>query len=137
MVNLNLEVGLTFDGLGKVFQDGERIVTQGEVGDCMYVIQKGLVEISMYSQDGESVLATLKAGTVFGEMSLFTKEPRSASVRAKGKTRVLTIDKRGFFKRVHEDPSLAFRILLKMSRRIEKLNREVMRLRKELKSAVN
>jgi len=45
---------------------------------------------------------------VVGEMALFTKEPRSASVRAKGKTRILTIDKRAFFKesrKIHRWPS--------------------------------
>jgi len=118
-----------FGLLGKVYADGERIVTQGEVGDCMYVIQKGKVEVFIENQNCETVLAVLKSGTVFGEMALFTKETRSASVRAKGEARILTIDKRAFFKRVQEDPSLAFRILLKMSKRVEKLDKEVIRLR--------
>lgn len=118
-----------FGLLGKVYADGDRIVTQGEVGDCMYVIQQGKVEVFVESQNCEAVLAILKPGTVFGEMALFTKETRSASVRAKGKTRILTIDKRAFFKRVQEDPSLALRILKKMSKRIKKLDKEVFRLK--------
>ena len=118
-----------FGLLGKVYADGERIVTQGKVGDCMYVLQQGKVEVFVENQSCEAVLATLKPGAVFGEMALFTKEPRSASVRAKGEARVLTIDKRAFFKRVHEDPSLAFRILQKMSKRIKKLDEEVFRLK--------
>lgn len=43
--------------------------------------------------------------------------------------RILTIDKRAFFKRVQEDPSLALRILKKMSKRIKKLDKEVFRLK--------
>ena len=115
--------------LGRLYSDGELIVRQGEVGECMYIIQKGKVEVFVEKPEGTVVLATLKAGTVFGEMALFTKEPRVASVRASGKARVLTIDKRGFFKRVHEDPSLAFRILEKMSKRIQKLDDELARLK--------
>ena len=115
--------------MGKTYEDGELIVSRGEVGDCMYVIQQGKVEVFVEHTEGEVVLATLKPGAVFGEMALFTKEPRVASVRARGKTRVLTVDKRGFFKRVHEDPSLAFRILQKMSKRIQKLDEELARLK--------
>jgi CRP-like cAMP-binding protein len=120
---------MSFGLLGKVYTDGERIVTQGEVGHCMYVIQQGKVEVFVESENCEAVLATLKPGTVFGEMALFTKETRSASVRAKGEARILTIDKRAFFKRVQEDPSLAFRILQKMSIRIRKLDTELIRLK--------
>jgi CRP/FNR family transcriptional regulator, cyclic AMP receptor protein len=115
--------------LGKSYSDGELIARQGEVGECMYIIQKGKVEVFVENPEGTVVLATLKTGAIFGEMALFTREPRVASVRACGKARVMTIDKRGFFKRVHEDPSLAFRILQKMSKRIQKLDDELARLK--------
>lgn len=115
--------------LGKVYADGERIISKGEVGESMYIVQQGKVEVFMENSEGEIALATLKPGAVFGEMALFTKEPRVASVRALGKARVLTIDKKGFFKRASEDPSLAFRILKNMSKRIQKLNIEVARLK--------
>jgi CRP-like cAMP-binding protein len=38
-------------GLGKVYQDGEAIVRQGEVGDCIYVIQEGQVEVVAEKDD--------------------------------------------------------------------------------------
>jgi CRP-like cAMP-binding protein len=40
--------------LGKVYQDGEVIIRQGEVGDCMYVIQEGKVVI-LVEQNGREV----------------------------------------------------------------------------------
>jgi CRP-like cAMP-binding protein len=120
---------MNIGALGKVYEDGEHIIEQGEAGDCMYVVQQGEVEVVLENPDGEIPLSVLKRGDVFGEMSLFTKQPRSATVRARGKARVLTVDKRGFLKRVHEDPSLAFRILQKMSERIRSLNQELIRLR--------
>ena len=115
--------------LGKTFEDGETIIRQGDDGDCMYVVQAGEAEVVVQGSGGEVRLSTLKEGDVFGEMALFTRSKRSATIRALGRVRVLTVEKHGFLKRVHEDPSLAYRILEKMSQRIEALNAEVLRLR--------
>jgi CRP-like cAMP-binding protein len=114
--------------LGKVYVDGEEIVRQGETGDCMYVIQTGQVEAIQGREGKEVRLAVLGVGDVFGEMALFERMPRSATVRALGEVRVLTIDKKTFLRQVHEDPSLAFRILQKMSYRIRELDTELFRL---------
>lgn len=122
---------ITRGDLGRVYDDGEAIMHEGELGDCMYVVQQGEVEVTIRSGGQELVLSVLEAGDVFGEMSLFTKRKRSATVRAKGKARVMTIDKRGFMKRVHQDPSLAFQILRKMSERIQHLNEEMVKLQSE------
>jgi CRP/FNR family cyclic AMP-dependent transcriptional regulator len=115
-------------GLGKVYGDGEEIVRQGETGDCMYVIQTGQAEAVQGKEGKEVRLAVLGEGDVFGEMALFERMPRSATVRALGDVRVLTRDKKTFLRRVHEDPSLAFRILQKMSYRIRELDTELFRL---------
>jgi CRP-like cAMP-binding protein len=113
--------------LGKTYGDGEPIARQGEIGECMYVIQQGQVEV-VRAQDGTEVqLATLGEGDFFGEMALFDRERRSATVRALGEARVLTVDKRTFLRRIHEDPSLAFRIVKGMSQRIRKLDAQVAR----------
>jgi len=114
--------------LGKTYGDGEPIARQGEIGECMYVIQQGQVEV-VREQDGAEVqLATLGEGDFFGEMALFDRERRSATVRALGEARVLTVDKRTFLRRIHEDPSLAFRIVKGMSQRIRTLDAQVARL---------
>ena len=117
--------------LGKTYQNGERIVSQGEVGDSMFVIQAGRVQVFMEEGGSEIPLSVLEAGEVFGEMALFSREPRAATVRALGEARILTIDKKGFFKWIHQDPSLALRILQKMSERIRKLNDEIVELRQQ------
>ena len=116
-------------GLGKVYRVGEEIVRQGETGDCMYVIQTGQAEAIRGKEGTEVRLAVLGEGDVFGEMALFERMPRSATVRALGEVRVLTIDKKTFLRQVHEDPSLAFRILQKMSNRIRELDTELVRLK--------
>lgn len=115
--------------LGKTYQDGEIIIRQGDDGSCMFVIQEGEVEVLRESGDREIRLAVLKSGDFFGEMSIFEREVRAATVKAVGQTRVLTVDKKGFLRRIHEDPSLAFRLVQTMSKRIRDLNAEVARLR--------
>lgn len=111
--------------LGHEYADREVICSQGEPGDRMFVIQTGCAEVVREEGDSEVVLGELEAGDVFGEMSIFDKQPRSATVRAKGEARILTLDKRAFLKRVHEDPSLAYQIMKKMSQRIRRLNEEL------------
>jgi CRP/FNR family cyclic AMP-dependent transcriptional regulator len=115
--------------LGKVYQDGEAIVRQGEVGDCMYVIQEGQVEVMVEKDGRETRLAVLEAGDFFGEMSIVEREVRTATVRALGQARALSVDRRNFLRRIHEDPSIAYRIVQTMSHRIRELDAEVSRLR--------
>lgn len=115
-------------GLGKVYKPGEIIVRQGDVGDCMYVVQSGKVEVIKEKDGMEVRLAELVEGDFFGEMALFEKGAvRSATVRPVGEVRVLSVDKKVFLRKIHDDPSLAFRILQKMAGRIRALNNEMMR----------
>ena len=108
--------------LGKLFQDGETIVRQGDPGDCMYVIQSGEVEVVQHHGDADAHLGGMTAGDFFGEMALFQRENRAASVRAVGEARVLTIDKRTLLRRIEEDPLLAYNLLQTMSNRIRELH---------------
>ncbi len=117
--------------LGKVYSDREIIIKQGETGDSMYVVQGGRVEVLQDSvKAGEQHLAFLDAGDFFGEMSVFEKEVRSATVRAAGEARVLKIDKKALLTRIREDPLLAVNLLKTMSHRIRKLNEEISRHKK-------
>jgi CRP/FNR family cyclic AMP-dependent transcriptional regulator len=116
---------MTQGALGRLYEDGEDIVRQGETGNCMYVIQQGQAEVLLKKGDKLVSVAVLGEGDFFGEMALFDKEVRSATVRAKGPVRALTLEKRNFLSRIHEDPSLTFRMLEKMSQRIRGLNAEL------------
>lgn len=115
--------------LGKVYNDGDIIVRQGEEGDCMYEILEGSVEVLRDKNGREVCLAVLTKGDFFGEMAIFEREVRSATVRAKGRVRAMTIDKRTLMRRISEDPSLAFRIVKKMANRIRELDVEIERLK--------
>ena len=47
--------------LGKSYGDGMTVVEQGDVGDCMYIVQSGTLEVSVHGADGELTLSTLQA----------------------------------------------------------------------------
>ena len=112
--------------LGKIYKDGEVIIHQGSTGDSMYVIQGGRVEVVQISDSGEEQhLAFLERGDFFGEMAVFEKETRSATVRASGEARVLRIDKKTLLTRIRDDPLLAINLLKTMSHRVRELNTEV------------
>ncbi|MEE2901260.1 MAG: cyclic nucleotide-binding domain-containing protein [Myxococcota bacterium] len=66
---------------------GENIFEQDSAAQSMYIILSGSVEVL---RDGEQ-LATLKAGSILGEIALVTAQPRSATARAKYDTTVFEI----------------------------------------------
>lgn len=122
------EYAMRINGLGKVYQDGEIIIRQAEVGDYMYVIQEGQVEVVTEQNGREVRLAVREAGQPIGEMEIFEGQPRVATVRALGQARILTVDKKSLVRRIHEDPSLAYYIMQTMSHRVRELSAEVARL---------
>lgn len=115
--------------LGKQYEDGETIIHESQIGDCMYVIQEGQVEIVKTHRGQEVRLAVLSEGEFFGEMAIFEHERRTATVRALGPAKILTVDQKNFIRRIHEDPSLAYQMVQTMSHRIRSMNDEVTHLR--------
>ena len=86
----------------RVFGDGEVVVRQGEPGHSMYVVCSGQVAVVL--EPGRQVVATIEQGGYFGEMSLLTGDPRSATVIARGDAVVLEIDAELFRKLAAESP---------------------------------
>lgn len=121
--------------LGKFYQPGELIVREGDVGDCMFVIQEGEVEV-LRDEDGTlTVVDTMHAGELFGEMAIVQQTVRSATVRALSAVRALTIDKKTFLRRIQEDPSLALSVLEVMCERVRHLDNDIAQLKNQLASS--
>ncbi len=112
-------------GLGRFYEDGEMIIKQGTKGNCLYVIQRGRVEIIKETSEGDVKVAELGESEFFGEMGLFEEDVRSCTVRAIGDTQVLTVDKRNLYKSIHQDSSLAYRLLETMSNRLREANKMI------------
>jgi small-conductance mechanosensitive channel/CRP-like cAMP-binding protein len=87
-----------------LFAAGEAIVRQADQGDSMFIVLRGTVHVVL-EPSGEEV-ATITAGGFFGEMSMLTGEPRSATVRAATDVRVLEIAAEHMRRLAHGTPGL-------------------------------
>lgn len=109
-----------------IFSKGELLVKQGDSGDSLFIIADGEVEISISDGSGNrSHLANLKSGDYFGEMSLLTGEPRSASVTAISETEVIVVEKKGMAELLESEASILEPLSAILEKRLEELSGRV------------
>jgi small-conductance mechanosensitive channel/CRP-like cAMP-binding protein len=92
------------------YDAGEKLVAEGDRGDSLFVLARGRVSVSKSgSEIGTTsvALATLGPGDCFGEMSLLTGAPRTATVSAQEAVEVLVLDRAALAPVLQQDPSLA------------------------------
>lgn len=111
----------------KGYRKGDIILMEDDDSNqSLFIISKGEVKVVLTAEDGrEAILASLKEGDFFGEMSLLDGEPRSATVRAVEESRLLTIRREDFLAAMKKQPDLALTLLGEMSRRLRKSNRQI------------
>ncbi|XP_061474772.1 cAMP-dependent protein kinase type II-alpha regulatory subunit [Rhineura floridana] len=87
----------------KTFQDGERIICQGDKADSFYIVESGEVKILIKSKtvtgkdaNQEVEIARCQKGQYFGELALVTNKPRAASAYAVGEVKCLVMDVQAF-----------------------------------------
>src|SRR5215212_1630362 len=103
---------------------GQTILQRGEAGDSLYVIDTGLVCVTVPGRDGvESVLAQLGPGQMFGEMSILTGRPRSAEVRALVATNVSVLPVADFFDVAGRSPTILLNIGRVLAGRLAHMSR--------------
>jgi len=102
------------------FEDGELCYQQGDIGNVLYVIRSGGVQITREDSHGEILLATLGPGEFFGEMSLLSGGRRSSTVRAEGGCELEVVTRSVFLEHI-KDP-LARRVLSGVSDRLRKVD---------------
>jgi CRP-like cAMP-binding protein len=96
------------------FGAGATIFSQGDPGDCMYIVQSGTIEMVI----GDRVVEVCGANEAIGFMSMIDTAPRSSSARVKQAAEVSVIDQRKFRFMVDEVPNFALYIMGAMARRI-------------------
>lgn len=110
-------------GVSMSFKDDQMIFKQGDKGEHMYVIRSGKVKIFRQSGSQRVTLATLAAGGFFGEMALFSDQPRSASAQAVGPTDLVSVDKATFMSFI-KDP-VVWNVLEAMTERIRDIDEQL------------
>lgn len=101
------------------FRKNAILMTEGDAGESMYVIQSGLVKVFVSDEDGkELVLYEQGAGAVIGDIALLDDEPRSASVSTLDKTSALMIGKSSFIQCLKESPEMSLGIIRSLTQRL-------------------
>lgn len=104
------------------YTDGEVIVSEGDVDNEMFIIQKGSVRVTKLVNGVEVELSVLERGEFFGEMALLESLPRSATVKALGPTKIQVVQPGGLMLKFRRDPTFAFEMLQRLSGRLRSMN---------------
>jgi F420-non-reducing hydrogenase small subunit len=110
---------------GSAYKRGEIIFSQDDIGDTMYIIQSGAVEISQRQGDSKVVLALLEKGDFFGEMALVDTHPRTATAKAISRSRLLPLTRPSLMKRIQQDPGVVIHLLKTLCQRIQHTNQVI------------
>jgi len=101
---------------------GGSIVQEGEPGDALYIIIHGTAKVSHSEHNRKLNLAILQSGEYFGEWSLLTGAPRTATVSALTQVDVVRVDCGLFLKFIQDNPEIRDRIDLVAHNRHEQAN---------------
>jgi len=100
---------------------GDIIFSEGEIGNEMFIIQSGTVELHKTIGKETHILATLEKGDFFGEMSVLEDLPRTASARAKTDVELVRINGATFDSMLKGNTEIAVRMMRKLSRRLREV----------------
>ena len=101
-------------GVNIAFPAGSTVFKQGDPGDCMYIVQSGVIEMVI----GDKVVEVCGANEAIGFMSMIDTAPRSSTARVKEAVELSILDQRKFRFMVDEVPNFALYIMGAMARRI-------------------
>jgi CRP-like cAMP-binding protein len=105
-------------GLSRVFSDGQMVFCEYEQGDELYIIKAGKVEILKISPPEEILLSILREGDIFGELSIVSSSPRSATAICSAETILLPVSRESLSSVFEKSPATVARILAALSQRL-------------------
>jgi diguanylate cyclase (GGDEF)-like protein len=107
------------------FSSGEILFSEGDFGDCMYLIVDGKISIFTGKSPAIKILAAFEKGAFFGEMGLYDDKPRAASAMADLKSHTLVLRKGEFCDLISEFPMVALGIMKELNNRIRATNKKL------------
>ncbi|MBI5493315.1 MAG: Crp/Fnr family transcriptional regulator [Deltaproteobacteria bacterium] len=115
-------------GRGEIrsWPDSSQIIIEGESGDAVFFILNGRVKVTLYGEEGrEIVLAILKEGDMFGEMSIIDDKPRSANVEAISELECLVVSKSAFLDYLSRHHKVYMRFFAYLTGRLREATRKI------------
>lgn len=110
----------------RTYQKNSFILYEEDLGDSLFIIQKGQVKITRVSEDGrEVILSILGEGEFFGEMALLDGEARSANVISMGDAQVCLMKRPDFLSLLKRYPGIGIALLRELAGRIRKSDRQI------------
>ena len=110
----------------KTYAKNAVVLTEGEMGDALYMIQSGKVKVFIGDEDGrEIILKILGAGDFFGEMSMIDKQPRSASVTTLESSVFLVLTHAAFEKCVEKIPRIGNMVMRILAQRVREADKKI------------
>jgi CRP-like cAMP-binding protein len=110
----------------RTFQRGEVIFQEGSQGDVMYVIRAGRVLIKREHTGGRTIaLAEMGAGDLFGELAVFDKEVRSATVECIEPVKAVALTSGDVSRVLTRNPEIAVKVIQALSRRLREANSRI------------
>jgi CRP/FNR family cyclic AMP-dependent transcriptional regulator len=110
----------------KTYPKNAVVLTEGETGDSLYMIQSGKVKVFIGDEEGrEIILKILGPGAFFGEMSMIDKQPRSASVTTLESAVFLVLSHAAFEKCVEKIPRIANMVLRVLAQRVREADKKI------------
>jgi CRP/FNR family transcriptional regulator, cyclic AMP receptor protein len=104
------------------YAPGESIVTEGSPAGSFFVIVQGRAKVIQ----GGKARKSLGPGAYFGEMSLFDRSPRAATVVAETQVKTLALSPQSFFEVLAENWTVTRKILIELSSRVRALDKEAL-----------
>ncbi|MFC5470537.1 Crp/Fnr family transcriptional regulator [Cohnella suwonensis] len=99
------------------------IFMEGDIGDKLYIVLSGNVEINRFEHGKKCVLSTLKEGDIFGEMALFEDgEYRSANAEVLNRAVLAVIERRNLQGLLVTNPGVIYKLLATVIKRLRKAN---------------
>jgi len=110
----------------KTYPKNAVVLTEGEAGDSLYMIQAGKVKVFIGDEEGrEIILKILGPGSFFGEMSMIDKQPRSASVTTLETSTFLVLQHAAFEKCVEQAPTIGNMVMQILAQRVREADRKI------------
>ncbi len=109
------------DTQAEAFKAGQTVFKEGDLGHEMFAVIEGAVEIVIRG----TVVETVEAGGVFGEMALVEDKPRIAVAVVKSDARLVRIDRRRFTFLVQQNPFFSLQLMAVMAERLRRMNDKI------------